>query len=135
MGLHKLHLRICNRVLACVFAALCLTACISEQERALQQVDPAVIEAFQKQMLQAVDEKKIYPKVAILNREQGIVVVSFDYTDGNKASNVKISRTKSSNVLNNAAIKAVEDADLPAKPSGLEKVKHFTVSIRFMLTP
>lgn len=61
----------------------------------------------------------------------GTVEVAFDYRDG-RISNVRVVRSSGTDVLDRAAVAAVEDADFPSSPDALRGTSlHFSVQIRF----
>jgi len=62
---------------------------------------------------------------------QGMAIVEFDRTDGGKASDVKLYRSSGDADVDDAAIQAVKDADLPAVPAAMDGLRHFIISVRF----
>ena len=76
----------------------------------------------------AIDSQRHYPAAAA--REQGTAVIEFERSPEGKASEVKVYRTSGNPDLDNAALEAVRNAELPAIPSGLDGVHHFIISVK-----
>ncbi|MGE5624747.1 MAG: TonB family protein [Bacillota bacterium] len=89
--------------------------------------------SFMLDMKLAIDKKKVYPKRAVLSGDTGLATVSFDYDGQNGAKNVKIERSSGSKDIDQAAVNAVVNADLPPLPSALKDAHHFVVAIMFSL--
>lgn len=77
----------------------------------------------------AIDSQRHYPAGAA--REPGVAIVEFTRTDDGKAGDVKVYRSSGNQDLDNAAIQAVQNADLPALPAALDGLRHFVISVRF----
>ncbi len=89
--------------------------------------------AFEAKLQAAVEKGGYYPKEAAMNGEQGVVVVEFDYAGDGKATNVTLGATTASRDLNRAAIRSVENAKFPPKPSELAGVTHFHIKLTYTL--
>jgi protein TonB len=87
---------------------------------------------FEADMTSAIDAAKVYPKIAILKGEQGVVTVSFDYIDG-LVSNIHLDKPSGSHAIDASAIQAVQRAALPRKPAEVAGQDHFTVTLDYRL--
>lgn len=88
---------------------------------------------FQAQLQKAVNEKRYYPKQAVLSGEQGVVEVEFDYVGDGKATNITLGKTTATKSLNRAALDSVRDAVLPPKPPELASEMHFHIFLKYTL--
>lgn len=87
---------------------------------------------FSTMMLRAINDQKVYPKVALLKGDTGEAVVSFDYIDG-VVSNIHVDQSSGSRELDQAAVQAVQKAVLPPKPAELAGLRHFVFRLAFHL--
>ena len=91
-----------------------------------------VLAQFEARMTSAIDAAKVYPKIAILQAEQGVVTVSFDYIGG-VVSNVHVEKSSGHPSIDASAVKAVQRAALPAKPAEVAGQDHFAVTLDYIL--
>ena len=96
------------------------------------QVSEDLVNQFSTKMLRAINDQKVYPKVALLQAVTGEAVISFDYVDG-VVSNIHVDRSSGSPELDQAAIQAVQKAALPPKPAELVGLSHFVFHLAFNL--
>jgi TonB family protein len=94
------------------------------------QASASLLSEFGARMLQAINEQKVYPKIAMLKGQGGEATVSFDYVDG-VVSNIHVDRSSGFPELDAAAVQAVQDAALPAKPAELAGLNHFVFELAF----
>lgn len=88
--------------------------------------------AFLANILRAINDQKVYPKISMLKGDTGETVVSFDYVNG-VVSNIRVDKGSGFRELDQAAIQAVQRAALPPKPAELAGISHFTFIIAFDL--
>lgn len=62
---------------------------------------------------------------------QGMAIVEFDRGNDGKATDVKLYRSSGNQQLDEAALAAVQNADLPAIPAALDGLRHFVISVQF----
>ena len=91
-----------------------------------------ILAAFEAQMTAAIDAAKVYPKIAILKGEQGVVTVSFDYVGG-VVSNVHVEKSSGYHSIDGSAMQAVQRAALPPKPAEVVGQTHFAVTLDYTL--
>ena len=91
-----------------------------------------ILAAFEARMTSAIDAAKVYPKIALLNGEQGVVTVSFDYIDG-VVSDVHVEKSSGYHSIDDSAIKAVLRAALPPKPAEVVGQDRFAVTLDYTL--
>lgn len=87
---------------------------------------------FSAGMLRAINDRKVYPKAALLKGETGETVVSFDYVGG-AVSNIHVDKSSGFHDLDAAAVQAVQRAVLPPKPAELVNVIRFVFHLEFDL--
>jgi protein TonB len=98
----------------------------------LPQPPAELVNAFAARMLRAIEARKVYPGAALLKGETGETVVSFDYVDG-VVGQVRVERSSGFHDLDQAAVDAVKQATLPAKPPELAGLTHFEFHLVFDL--
>lgn len=82
-----------------------------------------------------LNKNKHYPTAAWTNKQQGWVMVKFDYRDGS-VSNVKIIKSDASEIINEAVIEEFKTINLPQPPISLDlsgKTLHFTIVFCYLL--
>ncbi|HEY3858150.1 MAG TPA: TonB family protein [Gammaproteobacteria bacterium] len=94
------------------------------------QASATLLNEFGARMLQAINAQKVYPKTAILKGQGGEATVSFDYVDG-VVSNIHVDSSSGFPELDAAAVQAVQNAALPAKPAELAGLNHFVFELAF----
>ena len=75
----------------------------------------------------AIDGERHYPQSAA---GQGIAIIEFERTEDRKATDVKVYRSSGNSDLDNVAVAAVQNADLPVIPAALAGTHHFIISVK-----
>jgi outer membrane biosynthesis protein TonB len=90
-------------------------------------------EWFQNNIYYAIDERRTYPKSAIINGAIGSTTIDFDYLDG-KAQNITIVKHTNGVDLDRFSLDAVERAQFPAPlPAYVGKTLHMEVIVCYSL--
>jgi periplasmic protein TonB len=96
------------------------------------QASADVADDFSHMMLRAINQQKVYPKLQLVKGVTGETEVAFDYVDG-VVSDVHVVRSSGSYELDQAAMRAVQQAVLPPKPAELAGLDHYVFTLAFDL--
>lgn len=91
-----------------------------------------VLAEFEAGMKRAIDSAKVYPKEPLIKGVTGTATVSFDYVGG-VVSDIRVDQSSGDRRLDEAAMQAVQRANLPPKPAELAGTGHFVILVDFSL--